>query len=85
MKKPSLTGLKILRAFQSRETDQFPITGLRVDGIQLRTSMRSVNVYRSTEKLLADGYLSRRLDSNGYFYQMTDAGRAALSTPTSQP
>lgn len=85
MKKPTAAGMKILRTFEKRPTDPFDINILKYEQMLIRSRLRSVNLYRSVDKLKTDGFLNMEFTHSGRLFSLTDAGRAALSTPTTQP
>lgn len=78
MKKPTPAGMKVLLSFKMRPTDQFETNQMLLRHIHVRSGLRSVNVYRTVEKLEEDGYLQSKYGFDGYWWSLTDAGISAI-------
>jgi hypothetical protein len=80
MSKPSAAGMKVLMAFERRPDDDFSFESMKFNRIQIRTGLRSVNVYRVVEKLEADGFLSSKYSFDGMNWYRTEAGKAVVKS-----
>lgn len=62
----------MLMAFERREDDVFDIENLTMNSIVIRSKVRTPQVYRVVDKLLADGFLESRTSHSGMLYRRTD-------------
>lgn len=80
MKRPTAAGMKVLHAFDLRPDDLYEHKSMKLPYIQNRSGLRSVNIYRTIEKLEAEGFLLSQYHSDGTWWKRTKAGIAAAKS-----